>query len=304
MLVRSKELELNLPEMVCKDASGMAMRMDREFVKVVNSIRSKELHEEDLCVHIPESLRAKADTGDYIAQESIANIWDHNIRSRERMRRCINQPPLQVKRWAVWLRSLSLYITESRIVTFITGLLKFALVLVLLFGENSEDVNSQFVAASMLIMLPVCLVQSLSTFIVVGNALSITDDDFTQTKQSLYGLCCCCFGRSVDAGSSSSGSSGGSSGGEWGESDKKATVMMNPMQPPLASQAAPIAPRTAAPALVPTPTPAPAPAPARAPARNITTGGGGGSVELSINVKMSSMIIEDIIPTHTEKSQE
>jgi hypothetical protein len=75
----------------------------------------------------------------------------------------------------------------------------------------------------MLIMLPVCLVQSLSSFIVVGNALSITDDDIQHTRQALYGLCCCCFNSSVDT--SSSDESGDAAG---------ADSVVNPMQPPLA----------------------------------------------------------------------
>ena len=180
MLVQSKELELSLPEVVISHVKAVAYEVESEFTHAVNKIRKQELHEDDFCVPVP---RAADPT-------SIAVVEEHNEATRIRMRTCMAQPELLVKTWVVRMRTIMLYVSHSRGFTFLYELVQFFFILVLLFGLNTPGSMSAFIALTIVLLFPVCLIHALSCYILIGKVLAITDKDIDQFCRFCHCLSC------------------------------------------------------------------------------------------------------------------
>ena len=167
MLVYSNELELSLPETLISHVKATATEIENEFTCAVNKIRKDELHEDDLCVSVPPTA----------PPASVAVIEEHNEASRVRMRRCLAQPELLVKTWVVRLRSIMLYASHSRGFTFLYQLVQFSFILGILFGLDSKESVTAFIVMTILLLFPVCVIHALSSYILIGKILAITDED-------------------------------------------------------------------------------------------------------------------------------
>merc|ERR1711871_115424 len=111
LLVYSKDLHINLPELVCKDASVMARMMEAEFTGAVNKIFEEELQIEDYCIDVPEAVK-NAPEDNMAARISKGRIEEHNKQSRSQMRACLAQRPLRIKEWVVKFRAVMLFVTQ------------------------------------------------------------------------------------------------------------------------------------------------------------------------------------------------
>jgi hypothetical protein len=211
MLVQSKELELNLPEIVCKDPKGMARKIESNFVDAVNHIRYKELGEDDMNIPISDFLRDQVNShSNPVATVSLRNIELHNSELQKRMKRCMQQEPLIVKNWVVWLSSLNLAATKSRGFMFATELMKFALVLALLFGVKHSSYVT-YIIISIAIIVPLSLLKTLSAYIIVGEFFAVTDDDLAYFRHLV--MSCCGVATPSSASSAAKEVGGGKSGG-------------------------------------------------------------------------------------------
>ena len=175
MLVYARDLELSLPELVCRDAGGLARKVEGEFTSAVNKIFEEELHEDDYCIDIPQTLLDNPNNT--TAQISRNRIEEHNELSRTRMRACIAQSPLLVREWIVKLRTVMLFVTQSRIIMLLYEIGNFGLIMGLLFGVESKKSVTAFVIVSLVLILPMCMVSCLYFYVLLGRCLYITDRD-------------------------------------------------------------------------------------------------------------------------------
>lgn len=192
LFVFSKDLELSLHELVCKDPEGMARRTEEEFTDMINDIRMKELHEGGFCIDIPDEIMRSAST-DISAQAVKRNIDSYNERARQIMKRCLEQDPLLLKEWVVKLKTILFFVTKSRLIIFMYELANFCLIISLLFGMRSESSYYWFIAMSIIVNVPMILIKSLPVYIVIGKILNITDVDIKYFHQFALNVLSCRF---------------------------------------------------------------------------------------------------------------
>jgi hypothetical protein len=178
LFVHSRDLDLSLTEMICHDARGIAAKIESEFTDAVNRIRTDEMSEDDLAVKIPQHDISEAQHGSEDGHTRMFrdNVETHNERSRERVRRCLEQPPLLVKEWVITLRTPIIFYEQSRALTFLYSVLQFIFVVLLLNQRDAEFFNV-YVAFSFVLLLPLCIVKALPCYILIGKNFSITDED-------------------------------------------------------------------------------------------------------------------------------
>ena len=108
------------------------------------------------------------------------------------MRACLAQPPLIVREWIVKLRTIIVFVLQSRIVLLVCEVINFVLILVLLFLVESKASVKAFVVVSLILLLPLAVVSCLYVYILLGRCLYITDEDldtFWEYLQEKYQEC-------------------------------------------------------------------------------------------------------------------
>ena len=154
----------------------MATRIEEEFTQAVNDMHERELHEDDNCFLVDDKLKAVVQQGPD-PQETMSSIKSFNQAARDRMHVCLKQPPLKVRQWVVFLRTISLAVTQSRAVMLFNELSCYTLIVVLIFCVKSTEASESFVLWSIFLLMPMNIVRALDIYIVLGRILNITDAD-------------------------------------------------------------------------------------------------------------------------------
>ena len=89
LLVFSPELELSLPEVMCRNSTKISREVEEEWAAQINFIRQQELHEDDQCIDIPEVLLEGERIRRDVAEISIRRLENHNEMKRKKMRKNI-----------------------------------------------------------------------------------------------------------------------------------------------------------------------------------------------------------------------
>jgi hypothetical protein len=177
-------LDNSLPAYLCKDPYGMALCVEEEFSRTVNWVRDTELRDDDHCIQV-DSLPASIFEQGMHGQDIASRIESFNDVVRHQMRVCLSQSPLGVRQWVVTLRSIILFVTQSRAIMFLNELGTFFLIIALIFCLNSRESVEVFIIFSILILMPMAIVSALDSYIVLGKILNITDDDLRYTSDLL-----------------------------------------------------------------------------------------------------------------------
>ena len=190
LFVHSKRLHLNLPEMLCKEPEKIARQMEVEYTRTVNSIRTKDIKEDDFVIDMPDSIK-NAPSSNRMASGLRRRIEEANEFALKHTRTCLSQEPLLVKEWVVKLNTVSVFVRNSRLLIFLYELGQFCLIMALLFGlkEDASDASVRgFVAMTVLLLVPMATCAALDCYVIIGKVLSITDDDLAHFAQSFRDL--------------------------------------------------------------------------------------------------------------------
>jgi len=174
ILVLSKRLAGNLPELLISKPFVEARVMEQELIDEQEWIRRSNLTEDQNCVQNPKTkmfkgVRVKVDPN------LRKMIEEGNELSRKRMREIINMPTRSVDEWIVATNGTTIYVTESRSINFCLNLYKFILTIGLLWTDPDKLI--WWMASAVIVLLPYCVLTALGAVVVLGKALYITDDD-------------------------------------------------------------------------------------------------------------------------------
>jgi hypothetical protein len=174
MLVFSKRLAGNLPELIISKPFIEARLMEQELIDEQEWIRRANLTEDQNCVPNPETRMFK---GVFVKvdPELRESIKEANEESKKRMRLIMNMPTRDVDEWIVAINGTIIYVTESRSINFWVNLYKFILTVGLLWTDPDKLI--WWMASAVVIILPLSLLTALGTVVVIGKALYITDSD-------------------------------------------------------------------------------------------------------------------------------
>jgi hypothetical protein len=169
-----KSLRVELPQIIIERPFDIARQIEREFTDTVNIIRKKELHEDDVRIEVHTEW-----DGDKAMVEEL------NEKATSQMRRCKDQPDLEVFDWVVFLRGIELFFTHSRGIKYVSELCQFVLVMWLLYMTDTKEQIRLFVIALIVVTFPFIVSKAISVVVIVGTRLHVLDKDITY----FFGMC-------------------------------------------------------------------------------------------------------------------
>jgi hypothetical protein len=174
MLVYSKRLAGNLPELIISKPFIEARLMEQELIDEQEWIRRSNLTEDQNCVQNPQTKMFK---GILVRIDSKIreSIEEANKESRKRMREILNMPTRDVDEWIVAINGTIIYVTESRSISFCVNLYKFILTIGMLWTDPDKLI--WWMASAVVVILPFSILTALGAVVVIGKALYITDSD-------------------------------------------------------------------------------------------------------------------------------
>jgi hypothetical protein len=174
IMVHSKRLRANLPELIISSPFAEARAQEQELIDEQEWIRKANLTEDLNCVPNPKMKFHKGHMVK-VPAEFRHEVSAGNKYNRDRMRKIIEMPSRTVDEWIVAINGSVLYATESRGINFVLNLYKFSLTVAMLY-INTQNLKYLMISAA-LVLLPYCSLMAMSVVVLLGKMLYVTDDD-------------------------------------------------------------------------------------------------------------------------------
>jgi hypothetical protein len=215
IFVKSKNLQDNLHDPISKDTYKCYYANEVEFNERLWKIRQSEVTNAQ-----SYNIELKGTEDEYTKSE----ILKKNKISQDRLKLIIDEEKPPTDKWTSYLCTPSMYLNESRYISFIKGLFKTCIAISLSFSEEGDTWPKYVAFASVVVLIPFALADSLTLFVDLGTVLGIRDEELYQELgwiiRTWNFICCYCSSNS-SSNSSGSGTSAGSGTNKDGDVELK-----------------------------------------------------------------------------------